>query len=238
MTRPELPEYTVRRSARARRIRLSVSPHHGLVVVVPDRWRGDPDEIVAGKRDWAERALARVADRRAELTSGAEALLPSEVPLRAFGETWPVEYRASAAKSCSAFFGDGVIVVSGAIDDADACLAALRRWLARTAAERLPLLLGELAHAHGLTPTKVRVGGARTRWGSCSGRGTVSLNRNLVFLPSHLVDALILHELAHLRVMDHSPRFWSLLGLMDPDALDNRAQLRDAGRFVPGWADV
>ena len=62
MTTEPLPAYTVRRSARARHVRLTVTPRDGLVVVVPERWRGDTDAIVAEKRAWAEAALAR--DRR------------------------------------------------------------------------------------------------------------------------------------------------------------------------------
>ena len=63
------------------------------------------------------------------------------------------------------------------------------------------------------------------------------LNRNLLFLPPELVDALILHELAHLRVMDHSARFWSLLATLDPRVLEHRARLKKAADLVPVWAD-
>lgn len=233
-----LPQFTVRRSARARRIRLTVTPHDGLVVVVPERWRGDADEIVHSKLAWAERALARVADRRAELLAGSEAMLPSRIELTALGTVMTVEYRETRAAHVSARESGSTLALTGAIDDPDECLAGLRRWLTRTAARELPRRVSALAGAHALEPSSVRVGSPRTRWGSCSSRGTISLNRNAVFLPPDLLDSLILHELAHLRVMDHSERFWSLLALMDPHAHAHRAELRTAGRFVPAWADV
>jgi predicted metal-dependent hydrolase len=219
-------------------VRLTVTARDGLVVVVPARWTGDPAAIVASKHAWATRALASVSERRELLAAGAEALLPHEIELRAPARTLAVEYRhRGAGVAATARRHGDELVVTGDIDDADACLRALRRWLAREAKLWLPPRCEALAARCALLPSAVRVSAARTRWGSCSSRGTVSLNRTLLFLPPHLVDALVLHELAHLRVMDHSPRFWSLLASLDPDALDHRRQMRDAAeRFVPLWA--
>lgn len=235
--RPVLPPYSVRRSARARRVRLVVNARDGLVVVVPQRWRGDIDSIVAEKAAWAEAALARVADARALHVAGPDALLPDAVELRAFDEGWPVEYRATDASGCRAHLDAGVLAVVGDIDDAGACLGALDRWLDRVARERLLPLLADVSADAGLPYASARVRRVRSRWGSCSARKTISLNRNLVFLPPHLVRTLMLHELVHTLVMDHSARFWGTLATYDPEALENRAQMREAGRFVPPWAD-
>ena len=233
-----LPEYRVRVSTRARRIRLTVTPREGLVVVVPQRWRGDPSRFVAEKADWARAALASVADRRALYSAGPEGLLPDLVELRALGETWPVEYRSTASASVRAQGEGSLLVVSGAVDDAERCLAALTRWLDRTARERLLPLLAETAEAVGLTYTGARVRRQKTRWGSCSSRKTISLNRNLVFLPEHLVRSLMLHELAHTLVMNHSERYWTALSDLDPAARGHREQMRGAHALVPAWADV
>lgn len=238
MTRDGLPPYTVRRSSRARHVRLTVTPRDGLVVVVPVRWRGDPDAIVAEKRAWAEAALERVGERRAAFAAGPDALLPDMVVLRAFGETWPVEYRGSSARGCQARLDGAVLAVVGNIDDAEACLAALSRWLDRIARERLLPLLAEVAAEAGLEYASARVRHIRSRWGSCSARKTISLNRALVFLPPHLVRTLMLHELAHTLVMNHSERFWATLAAYDERAHEHRAQMRDAGGFVPPWAEM
>lgn len=237
MTRADLPPYTVRRSKRARYVRLTVTARDGLVIVVPERWRGDAAAILADRREWAEAALAGVAEKRALLLAGAEALLPDVVELLAFDERWPVEYRATAASTCRAHLDGGVLAVVGNIDDADACLRALDRWLDRVSRERLLPLLAEVSSEANLPYTSARVRRVRSRWGSCSARKTISLNRNLVFLPAHLVRTLMLHELVHTLVMDHSARFWGTLRTYDADALENRAQMKEAGRFVPPWAD-
>jgi predicted metal-dependent hydrolase len=233
-----LPPFSVRVSARARHVRLTVSARDGLVVVVPTRWRGDPAAIVAGKHAWAKRALARVAEQRAVHAAGPEALLPDRVELRAMGASWPVEYRETSAASVSARVAGTALVVSGRVADAPACLAALTRWLDREARAYLLPMLADVARECGLAYASARVRRQRSRWGSCSGRKTISLSRNLVFLPEHLVRSLMLHELAHTRVMNHSQRFWDEVVALDPAAHEHRAQMRSAARLVPPWADA
>lgn len=230
-----LPPYTVRVSPRARHVRLTVSARDGLVVVVPRGWRGDPARLVAAKRSWAERALGRVAEQRAAHVAGPEALLPAAVDLLACERRLAVSYvegdRPPVARERA-----GELVVTGAADAA-ARLAALRRWLDREARRVIPLRVQSLAGVHGLSPSRVRVMRARTRWGSCSARGVIAIARNALFLPSEALDALVLHELAHLRVLDHSPRFWVQLLSLDPRAHEHRALLRRGSEFVPPWAD-
>lgn len=217
-------------------MRLTVNARDGLVVVVPRGWRGDPALIVESHRPWAEAALRRVADRRALHLAGPEALLPHEIALPALGEVWRVEYRAGEGRVVRAVSRGASLVVSGDVDDASACLRALTAWLHRTAREHLTGRLAELADLHGLAYSGVRVAAQRSRWGSCSARGTISLNRNLLFLEPGLVDALLLHELAHTRHLDHSQRFWSALLELDPEAHAHRQALRSATASVPAWA--
>ncbi|MGQ9724429.1 MAG: M48 metallopeptidase family protein, partial [Tepidimonas sp.] len=86
-----------------------------------------------------------------------------------------------------------------------------------------------IAHYAPLLAVRVaalRVSSARTRWGSASTRGTISLNWRLVCLPGELLDYVVVHELAHLREMHHGPAFWALVGSVLPDYADRRAALR------------
>lgn len=130
----------------------------------------------------------------------------------------------------------GVLLVSGAVGHPEACRAALRRWLSRRAREHLPTLLAELGKVEGLSYSKVTVRGQRTRWGSCSSRGAISLNRHLLFLPPQLVRYVLIHELCHTVKSDHSAGFWREVGRREPEAGRLRKELRVAGRCVPGWA--
>lgn len=110
---------------------------------------------------------------------------------------------------------------------------AILRALKKAAQNYLPPLLSVWAKRFGLTYRKVRITGAHSRWGSCSAAGTISLSCYLMLVPAHLMDYVMLHELAHTREMNHGPRFWELLnGLTGGLALQLRAELR---KFRPAF---
>ena len=108
----------------------------------------------------------------------------------------------------------------GSIED------ALRAWYRERALELLPELAREWAARAGHSVARVSVGAARRRWGSCSARGNVRLNWRLLLLPSALVDYVVVHEVAHLAHLDHSPQFWREVARLMPDYRDRRARLR------------
>ena len=94
------------------------------------------------------------------------------------------------------------------------------------------LRLTELAVLSGLTFNRVFVRHQKTRWGSCSHQNNISLNINLVRLPPELMDYIILHELVHTRIKDHSPRFWAALTEIVPNARRLDRTLRDFGALL------
>ena len=108
--------------------------------------------------------------------------------------------------------------------------AAMRNFAAKT----LPARALELAGQHGLRERvrRVSVRSQRTRWGSCSRRGVISLNWRLVQIPPEVSDYIILHELAHLRQMNHSPRFWTEVKSLCPGYEAAEAWLKQHGRLV------
>jgi predicted metal-dependent hydrolase len=93
----------------------------------------------------------------------------------------------------------------------------VEHYLRLLASRLLPRRVLELATRHGFVVNRVNVRDQRSRWGSCSRRGTISLNWRLVQAPGSVRDYLILHELAHLRHMNHSDRFWQEVGKLCPD---------------------
>jgi predicted metal-dependent hydrolase len=94
----------------------------------------------------------------------------------------------------------------------------------------LPARLLELAAALGLTVSKVSIRNQRWRWGSCSPSGHICLNWRLVEMPPSVRDYVIIHELMHLKRMDHSRRFWKLVAAACPDYQTARAWLRTCRR--------
>lgn len=94
------------------------------------------------------------------------------------------------------------------------------------AGKQLKKRLAELAEMYGFTYNKVTVRSQKTRWGSCSWSGNISLNMNLVTLPGDLIDYVLLHELVHLRVKNHGERFWKELLLLMPDGRERASRLK------------
>ena len=246
------PGYSIRVSERARRVRLVMTADRGLEVVVPRRFnRRRIPALVEAKREWIERAAGRVEARRRELEADPPRL-PERIVLAAVGEEWEVEYRARRLGAWGTVEAGAVIGAGGAIarehpgqrlvvtgDSADAAAFrdALSRWLRRQAKAILVSRLEQLSLEHGLAYGRAAIRQQRSRWGSCSRRGTISLNANLLFLPTSLVDYVLLHELCHTVEMNHSPRFWTLLGYHDPACKAHRRALRQARTSVPAWVE-
>ena len=104
--------------------------------------------------------------------------------------------------------------------------------LFRIAARELPLRVTELAALHQLPVRRVSVRNQRSRWGSCSPRGTLSLNWRLVQAPLHVRDYIIVHELAHLKEMNHSRRFWREVARLCPDFAQAEAWLKKNAQLL------
>jgi predicted metal-dependent hydrolase len=223
---------SVRVSMRARRLTLRMVPPHTLEVVVPRGTRpAKVQAFVAEHRLWIERARREIAACHREVGER----LPTRVTLAALGREWRVRYRPMrVARAVCNSIGAELEVRSADPEFADAG-RALRSWLlAEAKAELRPRLLRE-AEAMDRKPKAVQVRLQRTRWGSCSSSGTISLNAGLLFLEPRLVRYLLVHELCHLYSLGHSHRFWGVVERFEPDyrALDRR--LTESWTLVPLW---
>jgi predicted metal-dependent hydrolase len=234
-------EYTVRVSSRARRVRL-VMRLEGLEVVVPSRFgqRHIP-ELVKNRREWIERAERKVDAHRRRLEEDPPQL-PMIIELPALGEEWPVEYRlpdAGRVKMGTARVREvkGRLVVDGDPSDFEACKQALCRWLSRKARVALAPRVADMAVAHGFSYQRVSIRQQKTRWGSCSRQGTISLNAKLLLMPRAAADYVLLHELCHTVRMDHSAKFWALVQKHDSDYKAHKKLVRVAAKAMPTWLD-
>lgn len=247
-----LPPCTIRVSPRARQVRLVLRPGRGLEVVLPRD--ADPaclPNLLAAQRDWIARTAERMRSRGLD-PAPVNPELPRRVELRAEGRVWtvhPVPARPGSAASPSSPYRVRVVENAGrlllrgaasaghdAAPDAKEGLTALRTWLWDRARTWLPARLTEISERIGISYASVRLAAQRTRWGSCSSRGRVSLNVTLLFLPPELVEQVLLHELCHIRHLDHSPSFWALVTALAPEAQTREAALRTADIYVPAWA--
>ncbi len=103
---------------------------------------------------------------------------------------------------------------------------AVQGWLQGRAREHFAQRIDHFALAHGVSPRRWALSSARTRWGSCAADGSIRLNWRLMHFPAEIIDYVIAHELAHLREMNHSPRFWSAVGELFPEWKRARDWLR------------
>jgi predicted metal-dependent hydrolase len=230
-----LPPYTIRESARARHVNLKISMDGDLEIVVPRGFnRKHIPSILQQKQAWIKRATKRLAERRKLLE--AEPALPEQISLSGIGETWQVEYRSTTSTRIRVTEKAGQrLVLNGAVDKVDLCQAALRQWTARKAKQHLPPWLRKVSEEEKLPFDKVTIRGQKTRWGSCSARKTISLNYKLLFLSPALVRYVLIHELCHTKHLNHSKKFWALVGEKEPNYKQLKAELRVAWRYVPGW---
>jgi predicted metal-dependent hydrolase len=230
-------EYRLRESPRARGVRLRVSMEHGLEVVVPRGFNLERvPRLLEQKRRWINAALERARAQRALYGYDAPWALPSVISFPAFGVHWPVRAQATSSTSVRVQQGTDALVLSGAVDDEAACRAALGRWWLRAADEHLRPRLMQVSERTGLYHRGLSVRRQRSRWGSCSPQGAINLNAKLMFQPTALVEYVMIHELCHLREMNHSARFWALVERHDPDYKVNDRALNDAWKRVPIWA--
>ncbi|MGH8378739.1 MAG: M48 family metallopeptidase, partial [Gammaproteobacteria bacterium] len=164
--------------------------------------------------------------------------LPVEIDLYAIGEHWQVRYRQHPGTQVRVTAGGRLLTVYHAGDDESDCREALRRWLARCAREHLGVRAQRLGADAGFSYRRLQIRGQKSRWGSCSSNGTLSLNYKLLFLKPELVRYLLVHELAHTRVLDHSTRFWKLVARHEPRWREFDKELGEAWRDVPAWVEL
>ena len=236
----DLPQYTIRESVRAKHVIIKASLHNGLVVVVPKGFdQRQVPQILSGKRQWIERALARIEQKKVVLAADWHGGLPERIRLNAINKELLIDYQQGAPSQVTlAVQGERRLLISGDIGDLSLVRTVLRRFMISKAKVDLIAWLQSLADEHGFVVNKVSVRLQKTRWGTCSFQGAISLNAKLLFLPHDLVDYVMIHELCHTVHHNHSPDFWQLVEEHMPRAETMRCRLRDdAWRFIPAWLD-
>ena len=230
-----LPDYTVKISNRARRVRFKITASDGLSVVIPRGFNpaGIP-ELLVEKQAWIEKALREVVG--GALPPLPADYLPDQVQLPALGETWTIEYPVSDKRARLTTDEDERRVTLRATNHAqDMVFAELRRWLKVRARDTLEPQAFALARKLGFEISKVTIRNQRSRWGSCSSKKTLSLNLKLLFLPPEQVRHVLVHEFCHTVHLNHSPAFWSLVGQFEPGYKALNKSLKISWKAVPRW---
>jgi predicted metal-dependent hydrolase len=226
-TRSSSDPFAVRVSCRARRLTARVHIGGRVEIVVPV---GVSAKAV---RDFVQRFTPWIDRKVAAMQCFAQpaTAVPQSIEFALTNERFEVEWQGTSKRAIS-LQGERLVVHAPGDDEVR---ALLQGWLRCAANERLTPRLMQLASDLNYSVQRVAIRCQRTRWGSCSTRGTVSLNCSLVFLPPAVVRYLFVHELAHTKHMNHSVNFWRLVEKLEPEYRRLDRELLAGWRTVPAW---
>jgi predicted metal-dependent hydrolase len=224
--------YTLRRSPRARVLRVVVHPDRGVVVTVPARTVRPEHEhraaaFLAEREPWLRKHLARQAAVARQVAARGGARDGGSIPFRGRLHRIRVVPAVSGIRRSDVVAFDDELVIHRVAADRRPDAAILEAWLRDEARRTIEAAVTEHAAAMGVEPAGVTLRDPRTRWGSASRTGRLSFSWRLILAPPEALETVVSHELAHLRVFGHGPRFWALVATRRPDHRTWRRWLHD-----------
>jgi predicted metal-dependent hydrolase len=221
-------EYRIRRSDRARHARIVVDAD-GVEVVVPRRMAlRHVEPFVREKQPWIERTLRKYQDAALDGPVRVDLRDGGEVPY--LGEQLDLDVRVEPGRTRPHVRRRGdVLTVKVARRGREAIRDALERYYRREARNEVESRLDDAVARAGTRYSRLTIRQQRTRWASCSSNGSMSFNWRLLLAPAEILDYVVEHEVAHLEVLDHSPRFWRLVRSRMPDYKTHERWLRRNG---------
>lgn len=228
----EIP-YELRRSATASERRITITPGHVEVMALTS----DNDDDIAGfldrKRQWLFNTVREMERISASRHAVPRFITGSKIPYR--GRKMSLTVRRTDAERAAVTYRNGFIVdlPHWAKDGADQLVASeLHHWLKQRARRDVQEIAADYAKRFGLVPRSIRVTDMAHGWGSCGPQGNVLINWHLIFAPRKVLEYVVAHELAHLRVRSHGPEFWGLLMTLVPDFSIPKEWLANNGSTV------
>jgi predicted metal-dependent hydrolase len=229
--------YEIRRRARSRSVRLTVRADRVTVTAPRFTLRRTIEAFVEAKRNWIHDKQKALRER--EVVSAPRRFVDgASIPYR--GRSLALRLRTDSGDSAATESGPATlrfanafhVTVAAGLTDREREQTARRlvmSWLEERVLQDAQRWSRQYADALGVAPRRIRVGNQKTLWGSCSARGTISLNWRLIAMPKPIFEYVVVHELCHLVEHNHGPGFWKLVASLLPDYRDRRAWLRQRG---------
>jgi len=216
--------YIIKRSARAKHVRLEVRQETGLTVVIPRSYKlKQLPTLLESKGNWILDKLTKYGQAQS-LSDKKETKSGDTIPY--LGQNLEVIQRQNRRNANSIQLERNGLVV--AIGSASSRLnLVLEQWYRMQAAKLINERAEKLSACLGLPYNRIIIRGQKTRWGSCSHKGNLSFNWKLIMAPEPVIDYVIIHELAHLKEMNHTKRFWELVGEHCPRWREHKKWLKD-----------
>lgn len=226
-------EYTVTRSPRRKKtIQITLDPYDGVLVAAPLRASKERvQSVVRNRADWIIRKTSapEFTQRRREFVTG-ESLLYLGRSVKMTVD--PTEKRWVLVELNPRSFSVQVPAQLNGDDRAAEIRSAFVEWYRRNANEQLPIVVRRWTPRIGSSPKNILIRGQRRIWGSCSPDGTIRLNWRIVMAEPALIDYVVIHELLHLRVRNHSQEYWREFSQVMPDYLQRRQRLKEVGPYL------
>ena len=211
--------YRIRRSERARRVRVTVDATKGVEVVLPRRApERDADAAVQELGPWIQRRVAEMQRAQQAVAERGDTVPYLGEQLRVRPEPGRTRVHRRGGELLAPVGGNRT--------------PALERWYRRAARDEIEPRLARACALTGNSCGPLSIRGQRTRWASCSRSGAMSFNWRLLLAPAPVLDYVIWHEVCHLEIMDHSPPFWALLARRCPDYREHQRWLRRHGQTL------
>ncbi len=228
------PPYTLRRSKRAKHIRVILDPNKGLQLVYPYFVsKKEALKFLDSKKDWVEQHKdALILEPKLHVVH----TIPKDIELLALNKHYETLYRylPENYKSGMQVIGNQLIF-HGATDEVKQYAGHIKAWLVQQAHEHLTPRLQDISQQTKLNFNRIAYRDQKTLWGSCTRAANISLNIKLLFLTPEMADYVMVHELCHTQHLDHSKRFWNLVRSFIPNCHELDKQLRSADQYIPAW---
>jgi predicted metal-dependent hydrolase len=216
--------YTLKRSAKRRSIGLRID-ERGLTVSMPlrasEKWL---HSVLQDKADWVLQKLDSWQARKPQRVHWVNG---GRIPFR--GEEFIMQLMPRVRGATPQLRDETLLVPVGVEADAAGIEKAVTSWYRVEALRVFEECVAYFAPLMNVSPRAIKLSSARTQWGSCTVGGVVRLNWQLVKMPLHLIDYVVVHELAHLVEMNHSPAFWRVVESVCPDYRQCRTELHGYG---------
>jgi len=221
--------YVVRRSPRAKHMRITISPHNGVVVTLPARLPQyiNPEKLLREKQEWVLRHVAKVGQSAPPPPLGEGSIVHFQ------GRPHTLRLSEGEQRFSVRVAGDELRVALPRNFQGD-LKETLKEWIRQRALEVIAVETAAAAARMGLEFSRLTIRDQKTKWGSCSKKGNLSFNWRLILFPPTVLRYVVIHELCHLKHFNHSLSFWKLVERYDPAYRDSIAWLKQHGPLMEG----
>jgi len=236
-------EYVLKKSLKTRRLTLRLDLSKRLYISAPRLMSTSRIlDFLEQKENWLRKNLEKIDEKNEEKRAHTKQCAPGEV-FMLLGQKYTLDIRFMTKKRPKAYFEcleDGTNVLALEINEhtqfrdiSQVGKETIEKLYKKYAKEHFMQRLQEINNEHyGFKYNNVRVKNQTTRYGSCSSKGNLNFNWKVIMAPQKVVDYLLIHELAHLKEMNHSQKFWSLVERACPDYKTHRKWLKDKGHTL------